>query len=59
MMNEIERYHDSSGKLAIVYDNDVEFCVVTQTETGREDIMFFESQISAHIYSKEWMKNNE
>jgi hypothetical protein len=58
-MNEIARYHNDSGKFAIIYDNDFEYSVVTQTETGREDIMFFESQISAYRYCKEWMAKNE
>jgi hypothetical protein len=59
MMEEIARYYNDSGKLAIIYDNDIEYSVVTRTETGREDIMFFESQISAYRYTKEWMNKNE
>jgi hypothetical protein len=60
MMKELNNYYDErTGKLATLYDNDTDYSVVTRSETGREDILFFESQISAYRYIKEWMKNYE
>jgi len=60
MMKEINNYYDErTGKFATLYDNDTDYSVVTQNKSGREDIMFFESQVSAYHYIKEWMKYYE
>jgi hypothetical protein len=58
MMDEIKRYFNE-GRESIIYDNDIEYSVVTKTETGREDIMFFESLVTAQKYAKQWVEKYE